>query len=54
MGIIQENMQLKMENVLCLRKKMTQVQLQEEMVKIGRFLQQNGIKKNGHVVTATF
>ncbi len=52
--MVEQNKQLKMENVLSLRKKMTQMQLQQEMTKIGEFLQQQSVKKSGYIVTATF
>lgn len=51
---IKEGQELKLENVLSLRKKMTREELQQEMVKIGNFMQQKGLKKNGPVVTTTF
>ena len=51
---IEEGKQLIMNNVLSLRKKMTQQQLQEEMMKIGQALQKLGVKKKGNLVTATF
>ncbi len=43
-----------MENVLSLRKKMTQRQLDQEMEKIGEFLQSNGATQAGPIVTVTF
>jgi len=52
--VIQQNKQLRMENVLSLRKKVTQIQMQQEMTRIGEILTKEGIKKNGNVVTATF
>jgi effector-binding domain-containing protein len=54
MALIETGKELKLENVLSLRKKMAQVEIQQEMMKIGKFLQENGIKKNGSIVTATF
>ncbi|MBM7615037.1 GyrI-like domain-containing protein [Alkaliphilus hydrothermalis] len=54
MANIETGKELKMENVLSLRKKMTQGDIQQEMMKIGKFFEENGIKKNGPVVTATF
>lgn len=50
---IKEGQELKLENVLSLRKKMTREELQQEMVKIGNFMQQNNLKKSGPVVTTT-
>ncbi len=54
MLLIEEGKELKMENVLSLRKKMRQADVQQEMLKIGEFLKKNNIKKNGPIVTATF
>ncbi|MBZ4647229.1 MAG: hypothetical protein PWR27_1951 [Petroclostridium sp.] len=54
MGVIERDKSLRLENVLSLRKKMTQQEVQQEMMKIGKFLQDNGIRKTGPVVTATF
>lgn len=51
---IKEGQELKLENVLSLRKKMTQEDLQQELVKIGNLMQQNSLKKSGPVVTSTF
>ena len=52
--VIQQNKQLRMENILSLRKKATQIQMQQEMTRIGEILTKEGIKKNESVVTATF
>ncbi|GMK41991.1 hypothetical protein PCCS19_50500 [Paenibacillus sp. CCS19] len=54
MGTMKIGREFKIENVLSLRKKMTQAEIQEEMMGIGQFLEQNNYKKNGPVVTATF
>ena len=54
MSIIENNKELKLENVLSLRKKMGQADVPQEMMKIGGFLKRNDIKKNGPIVTATF
>jgi len=51
---IKEGQELKLENVLSLRKKMTREEIQQEMRQIGIFMQQNNLKKNGPVVTTTF
>lgn len=51
---IEEGKELRMENVLSLRKKMTQQQMQEEMKKIGQMMSKMGIKKNNPLVTTTF
>lgn len=54
MKIIEIKKEFKIENVLSLRKKMNQAELQQEMLSIGKFLEQNSLKKNGPLVTATF
>ena len=54
MAQIETGKELKLDNVLSLRKKMTQMEIQQEMMKIGKFFEEIGIKKNGPVVTATF
>jgi len=46
---IKENQELIMENVLSFRGKVTQQQMQEEMVKIGQVLQKLGVQKNGQL-----
>lgn len=46
--------ELKLENVLSIRKKMTQEEIQAEIIKIGSFLDQQRVNKNGPIVTATF
>ncbi|NLP47072.1 MAG: AraC family transcriptional regulator [Epulopiscium sp.] len=51
---VRENQELIMENVLSFRGKMTQQQMQEEMVEIGQVLQDLGVQKNGPVMTATY
>jgi len=45
---------LKFENLISLRKKMTQQQIQEELMKLGNYLKENNIKKVGPLITATF
>lgn len=52
--MIQSGKELKLENVLSLRKRMTQEEINTEMGKIGKLLQNNEIKKAGSIVTATF
>ncbi|MDQ2085163.1 AraC family transcriptional regulator [Herbivorax sp. ANBcel31] len=54
MAVIQRSKELKMENVLSLRKKMTQEQMQKEMAKIGQFFEANAIKKAGNITTTTY
>lgn len=51
---IETGKELIFENVLSLRKKMTQMQIQEEMLKIQEFLKQHNLAKNGPVTTATY
>ncbi|MBM7615048.1 DUF5085 family protein [Alkaliphilus hydrothermalis] len=51
---IETGKELKLENVLSLRKKMTEMDVHQEMVKIGKFIEDNGIVKTGPVITATF
>lgn len=52
--IIKENQELILENVLSYRGKVTQQQMQEEMIKIGKVLQELGVKRNGSVITANY
>ncbi len=52
--MIESGKELKLENVLSLRKRMTQGEINNEMVKMGKFLQENGIRKAGPIVTVTF
>ncbi|OMF13959.1 AraC family transcriptional regulator [Paenibacillus amylolyticus] len=52
--MIEIEKEFKIENVLSLRKKMTQADIQQEMMNIGKFLEQNDLKKNGPLVTVTF
>ncbi|PYG86626.1 effector-binding domain-containing protein [Ruminiclostridium sufflavum DSM 19573] len=54
MILIEAGKEIRLENVLSLRKKMTQEEINSEMLKIGNVLQDNGAKKAGPVVTATF
>lgn len=51
---IETGKELIMRNVLSVRRKMTQNNMQEEMSKIGQFFENNGIKKTGPIVTTTF
>lgn len=51
---IEMGKELKLNNVISLRKKMTQEKVEKEMIKIGNFINENNLKKNGSVVTATF
>lgn len=51
---IKENQELIMKNVLSFRGKVTQYQMQQEIVKIGQTLQSLGVQKNGPIATATY
>lgn len=51
---IEQNQQLIMENVLSFRGKVTQQQIQEEMIKIGEMMQKLGVKQGGPITTATY
>lgn len=51
---IENGKSFRVNNVLSLRKKITQAQANEEMNKIANFLESQGIKQNGPVITATF
>lgn len=52
--VIKENQELIIENVLSFRGKVTQQQMQEEMMKIGQVLQRLEVQKNGPLTTATY
>ncbi|MBN2617880.1 MAG: hypothetical protein JXR64_06150 [Spirochaetales bacterium] len=52
--MIQTARELKLENLLSLRKKMTMKQIQDEMFNLELYLKENNIEKNGPVVTTTF
>ena len=54
MAIVEKGKEIKLQNLLSLRRKMTQAEINEEMMKIGKILEANGIKKNGPIITATF
>ncbi|WP_172674816.1 AraC family transcriptional regulator [Cellulosilyticum ruminicola] len=51
---IKESQELILENVLSLRKKMTQLEMQQEMIEIQKFINEMGIKVNGPITTATY
>ncbi|OEF98974.1 hypothetical protein BHF71_10465 [Vulcanibacillus modesticaldus] len=51
---IETGKELKFENLISLRRKMTQQQLQEELMKLGKFLKENNINKVGPLISATF
>jgi len=44
---IEENKELKLKNLLSLRKKMTQQELNQEIMKIKKLLQEKGVQKMG-------
>ena len=52
-AIIEEGKELVMENILSLRKKMKQQEVNEEMIKIEKFLEVNGVKRIGAIVSCT-
>jgi len=52
--MIEQGKELKFDNVLSLRKKMSQNDMNNEMKKINKLLLDNGLKRNGPVITATF
>lgn len=52
--MIEQGKELRLENVLSLRKKIAQNEIINEMMKIGQFLKDNGLRKVGPVVTTTF
>ncbi len=54
MAVIEIGKRLELKNVLSLRKKMTQEDMQKEMAKIGQFFEANGIKKSGYIATTTY
>ena len=51
---IEMNRELKLENVLSLRGKMTQSQVQQEMTALDKYLDDKEARKNGPIITATF
>ncbi|SHH17673.1 DUF5085 family protein [Tepidibacter thalassicus] len=51
---IETGKNFKIENLLSLRKKMSQKQVNEEIVKIQQFLKENGIRKDGPLINATY
>ena len=52
--MVQVNKELKAENLLSLRKKMTMAKIQEEMKALEVYLTENKIEKNGSVITTTY
>lgn len=51
---IETGKNFEMKNLLSLRKKMSQKQVNEEIVKMQQFLKENGIKKDGPLTNATY
>ncbi|EPR08037.1 GyrI-like domain-containing protein [Ruminiclostridium papyrosolvens] len=51
---IEREKSFKAENVLSLRRKVTQSQANEEMNKIAKYLKENSLKQTGPIITATF
>ncbi len=51
---IEREKSYKAENVLSLRRKITQSQANEEMNKIAKYLGENNLKQTGPIITATF
>lgn len=54
MAVIETGKGICVENVLSLRKKIRQEEMNIEMNKIGNFFKTNGIKKSGPVITTTY
>lgn len=54
MIVIESNKELRLENVLSLRKKMTQTEINEEIININRFFESRGIEKQGPFMTTTY
>lgn len=52
--MVEQGRELRLENVLSLRKKMDRSEINVEMMKIGKWVNDNGLKKAGPIVTATF
>ncbi|WP_163193618.1 AraC family transcriptional regulator [Clostridium thermarum] len=52
--MILEKQELILENVISLRKMMTQQEITVEMKKLGDFIKEKGAEKNGPVITSTF
>ena len=52
--MILENEELKLNNLISIRKKITQQGLPAEMQKLGQFINEKGAQKSGPMITATF
>jgi hypothetical protein len=53
-GEIRESQELRMANVLSFRKQLAASEMQVELAKIGKFVEDGGYTKTGPTVTATF
>jgi effector-binding domain-containing protein len=51
---IQENKELKLQNLISMRKKMPQTEIEKAMISIGAFMKDNNLSKNGPVITTTY
>jgi effector-binding domain-containing protein len=54
MALIESGKSFKLENLLTIRKKMLQNDVNNEIMNIGKLLHEKNIKKNGPVITATY
>lgn len=52
--MILEKQELKLQNMISLRKKMTQQEMSLEIKKLGEYIKEIGAEKNGPAITATF
>lgn len=52
--MIESGKSIRFENLLSLRKKVTQEELNGQMMKIGQFLKEKNLKKNGPIINTTF
>ena len=52
--MIESNKSIRFENLLSLRKKVTQEELNGQMMKIGQFLKEKDLKKSGPIINTTF
>jgi hypothetical protein len=51
---VNKNCEYKMENVLSIRKKMTQQEIQQTLADMGNVIKSLGANKNGSLVTTTY
>lgn len=54
MADIEIGKELKFENLISLRKRMTQAEMQQELIKLGSYMKENNIRKVGPLISATF